>query len=350
MSQNITSFYYPYLFEKYPTLRSIYYMFPIIIWIVGFIGNCLSLTVFMRKKLRNTSFGFYFIFLIISDTITLTIGPTRRFILAKYDFDLSVYSNFFCKSIVFSIYFFNAFSGWILAIASLDRAKSIMVVPILECTKKRFVQIFIVFLVAISLFAINLPIILYMDIHNSTILYSNNNNNNNNNNDNYTSKNRHHRNLICHKTSASDTAIIDIIISSISPFILMICSSLFILTKIFQMKYKLKNSSTNKFKSSHYPFALTLIIINSVFLFCNLPVCIMLLLITTNTIQQNYTNAYLMKLFNLLIYFHSALSFPLCFMSNKLFQRELSSIFISIKQNITKTKGRHTVSKLMTTN
>ena len=220
------------LFEHFPSLKLIYFIFPIILWIFGISGNCLSIFVFMRKKLYMNSISFYFIILIINDTIQIILGPMRRLILAiDTNLDPLIHSSAICKIWTFLIYFLNGFSAWILSVASVARIRFILYSIKFEFTKRRLFQIIIIKFVAICLIIVNLPLILNMKLiekeENKTVIV------------NATISQISVVHMICYNDETKfkvKTAFIDLLVSSIIPFVIMITTSIISLVVLWRVK------------------------------------------------------------------------------------------------------------------
>ncbi|XP_052076957.1 C-C chemokine receptor type 3-like [Mytilus californianus] len=92
-----------------------------IIFIVGVFGNIGIIIVLCRlKKWKEITYNFLFI-LSVSDTTVLITGLMRRWILATFDFDIRIISDFSCKLNVFMIYFSMHISSWILVSITVER-------------------------------------------------------------------------------------------------------------------------------------------------------------------------------------------------------------------------------------
>ncbi len=302
-------------------------------WIFGITGNILSILVFTRKNLRKNSLSFYFVIIILNDTVQLIFGPMRRLLLAiDLNLDPLIHSLFLCKTWTFLIYFLNGFSAWILAIASLDRIK-IILVSNYGFTQQRFFQVFIIIVVAFCLLVLNLPIIINIKLYekeeeiyetNRTVLY-------------YVCYNEEDKFKIV-------TSLIDLMVSSIIPFLIMITASIISLVILCRIKNKLKfkilkrKVSKRIIKKNDYQFAVTLVIFNALFLCFNLPICIALILANMRLIPATEFNFYIINILNLLMFLNGALSFPLCFLSNKIFQNEFIKLVCEVRIRISKKK------------
>ena len=251
------------------------------------------------------SLSFYFIILIINDTIQIILGPMRRLLLAiDKKLDPLIHSSAICKIWIFLIYFLNGFSAWILSVASVSRIKFILYSVKFEFTKRRLFQIITIKFVAICLIIVNFPLILNMKLikkeDNQTVTV------------NSTISHINVIHIICNNDETQfkvKTAFIDLLVSSIIPFVIMITTSITSLVILWRVKNRnrfkliatnnLVNGSRKFARTNNYQFAVTLIIVNALFLCLNLPICIFLVIANLDLIQPTPSNIYIMYLFNL---------------------------------------------------
>lgn len=104
------------------------------IFIIGVIGNFLSVLVFSRSSLRHRSCAVYFLALAITDIASLCASFVDTVLPSYNNLSLPAKSLFICKMNPFMIYFTADLSNYLLAVASIDRAVSIQY----PLTSKRF--------------------------------------------------------------------------------------------------------------------------------------------------------------------------------------------------------------------
>ena len=100
--------------------------FPILLIVIGTIGNLITFLIYTRVEFRRTSIGFYYSCLAVVDTVALYVGSIKYYIKAKNDYNLTTESVFACKILTSSIYFLAQLSAWITVIASIYRLFSIV--------------------------------------------------------------------------------------------------------------------------------------------------------------------------------------------------------------------------------
>jgi hypothetical protein len=146
------STYDPY---QHLTETIVYKYICLTIFVVGVIGNLLSVLVFSRSSLRRRSCAVYFFALAITDIASLCASFIDTVLPSYNNVTLTARSLFICKLNPLLVYFTTDLSNFWLAIASIDRAVSI------QCplTSKRFcrarIAIYIIIAMSITLFFIN---------------------------------------------------------------------------------------------------------------------------------------------------------------------------------------------------
>ena len=125
------------------------------IFIIGVIGNFLSVLVFSRSSLRHRSCAVYFLALAITDIASLFASFVDTVLPSYNNLALTTKSLFICKMNPLMIYFTTDLSNFLLAVASIDRAVSIQC-PI---KSKKFcrarIAIYIIILMSIIFLIIN---------------------------------------------------------------------------------------------------------------------------------------------------------------------------------------------------
>ena len=95
------------------------------IFVIGVIGNSLSVLVFSRPSLRHRSCAIYFLALAITDIASLCASFIDTVLPSYNTISLTVKSLFICKLNPLMVYFTTDLSNFLLAVASIDRAVSI---------------------------------------------------------------------------------------------------------------------------------------------------------------------------------------------------------------------------------
>jgi hypothetical protein len=147
-----TSSYDPY---HYLTETIVYKYICLAIFIIGVIGNLLSVLVFSRSSLRRRSCAIYFLALAITDIASLCASFIDTVLPSYNNVTFSAKSIVICKLNPLLVYFTTDLSNFLLAVASIDRAVSI------QCplTSKRFcrarIAIYIIIAMSIIFLFIN---------------------------------------------------------------------------------------------------------------------------------------------------------------------------------------------------
>lgn len=87
---------------------------------LGFVGNAINIKVFSTKTIKRHPISTYFKVISVFDTVMLILG-LFYFIKMKYDYDLTLSSDFFCKFQLYLVYTNGAVSSWLMVVVSLDR-------------------------------------------------------------------------------------------------------------------------------------------------------------------------------------------------------------------------------------
>ncbi|CAF0751602.1 unnamed protein product [Didymodactylos carnosus] len=136
-------------------------------FVIGMIGNGLSVIVFSRKVLRRRSCAIYFLALAVTDLLYLSFSLIDT-VLPSYSLTITAKSLVICKLNTFMVYFTSDYSNYLLAVASIDRAVSIQC-PLkakLFCRAK--VAIYIIIFLGLLLFLINVHLLFGFEIVHSS--------------------------------------------------------------------------------------------------------------------------------------------------------------------------------------
>lgn len=110
-----------------------------VIFILGTLGNIVSLIVMLRPTMRTSSSAFYLSSLAVADTVVLLVGCLRRWVFEVFGEDLLNESAAACYSLNFLQYWSFDVAVWILVAMTIDRVIVVMA-PLkshLYATKKR---------------------------------------------------------------------------------------------------------------------------------------------------------------------------------------------------------------------
>jgi len=115
----------PYDPYQHLTETIVYKYICLAIFIIGVIGNLLSVLVFSRPSLRRRSCAIYFLALAITDIASLFASFIDTVLPSYNNVSLTIKSIFICKTNPLMVYFTTDLSNFLLAVASIDRAVSI---------------------------------------------------------------------------------------------------------------------------------------------------------------------------------------------------------------------------------
>ena len=92
-----------------------------VIFLMGTIGNSLSIIILSRKTMRKMTSSFYLVLLAISDLLMINVGLVRYFIMACFKLDIRDLTIWGCKVHIFLVYFLGHFSSWVLVAVTVER-------------------------------------------------------------------------------------------------------------------------------------------------------------------------------------------------------------------------------------
>lgn len=107
--------------------------------IVGLIGNCLTFCVFNRKRLKNTSYSYYYRVISILDSLVL-LSSFRHWARYFYSFSLEKWSIFFCKFNDYQPFVAGFSSQWLMTVILIDRIFTIVYANRWSIIKRKWFQ------------------------------------------------------------------------------------------------------------------------------------------------------------------------------------------------------------------
>ena len=285
---------------------------PICTLISGLLGNLIGILVFFRKNLLKFPTRNLYISLAIFDTIYLVYRMIGELTIEN---GISMYliSNNWCKIFRYFRYSLGPISAWLLVYISIDKFISIQF-PNFKLIKLVKFQNTVIFIIVIFNLIYYIPFFIYSKLF---IVYSNETNilnitnyiNNTNNELNCYFTELYHKKVLY---------MMDLINSTLIPFILMFIFSILLIYTIFKSRLRILrlNSAVDRKKlRKDIKFAFTSILLNVAFVALNLPVCIANLL---NDISDFYY-----KLLLYLFFISFCINFYLLFTFNSIFRKEL---------------------------
>ena len=264
------------------------------------ISNTLCLIIFMHKKFRSTSTGFYLNFLTVTDLLQsyMTIG----YYVQEFNIQIDTVSSIFCKLHNYLIYTLPLLPGWVLVIISVDQFISITFVqyaPILNKLQTKIslvtcVMLFICLLNSVDFFFFRLEF-----VNNSSVRTC----------------------FVPREFLAISTNLIIyscLIASTMLPLLVMTTANILATNKLMNSKKAMiMNKSPMK---KEIKFEATIIGLNLLFIIFSVPVCVFMLM----TQQQNYDENYYFTYFALVFFrhSHSCLQFFVYLCANRIFRSE----------------------------
>lgn len=120
----------------------------VLISLIGIIGNTLTICVFSRKRLRNTSYSFYFRVLAGVDNLLLAQG-FRHWSRIVLGFDIDLVSPFLCQFNEYLPYVASIVFIWLLTVILIERLVCIVKRSALTLFKTKWFQFTLVFCIFI---------------------------------------------------------------------------------------------------------------------------------------------------------------------------------------------------------
>jgi hypothetical protein len=285
----------------------------------GLLSNIISFIIYRRKIFRKQSIGTYLSWVSISNLIAILTLLKNLF----NNFEWTK-SNLYCKFYVYLHYINLQYCSWILVINSFDHLFSVTMAfkYKIKILQKKNSQIFILLGVLASLLLINIPLLLnsfYNKKINGCDIYAN---------------------------LAYLIDILDMLVATMIPFMLMIFSTSVILAKLFKWKQTTRFPNDTRRSLRKTSFARTVIGINLLFLVCNLPISIVLIIINYNNAAESDVDEFygakldlLYTIFHMLMYSHNASPLIVNLLCNKIFRKEFLILFCVYKdRNLSKNK------------
>ena len=316
---------------------NIKYISSVILFPIGLIGNLVVFAIYIRKKFRAVAMSRYLAMLAICNIVS-----TLTLLFTIFNIEWAK-TDTFCKYYTFIRYCDVQFAAWLLVLNSIDRLLTIyyatkstnILVVKLFITNFKF-QVFVILLIFTLIIAINIPFILY-----STYFKTNGS-------------------CGLPERVGLIVDILDMLTSTVIPFIIMLATSIMIIKMLSKSRNRLNanqnvrtSESTasifNKIKSLNinnggnnrrdYQFAKTVIILNLLFLICNLPICILLIIWNYYSFTDPYVESQIKlgySIFSIFIYCYSAMPIFIYLKVNTIFRRDVLLTVVNFKERCKK--------------
>ena len=308
----------------------IWKIMPIVLLVVGTVGNVITITVLLRVKMWRVSSTVYLIALAINDLVVLYFGLLRQWIWKNHLFDLRPYLG--CGLHTWIVYTSVAYSSWILVALTMERVVSVKF-PVYArngLSRKSAMIVLSVLLVIISGTNIHLiftwkdsEYILISNTTNTTISF-----------------------LTCELISDSSSHVmrhiwpwVDLCLTSLVPLILIVLGNLIIGISLYLRKRSWKTSQSKDstyFTGHQRSITKLLALLSVVFLVCTLPASVYL--ITVSYISPNESPETVHKYWlwwaiaSLLMYANNSINFILYCVSGTNFRNELKEMLKELRQ------------------
>ena len=292
----------------------------ITIILVGTVANMISFIIFSRKKFKNTLFSTYFRVLLLVDTFGLLYLTLSKYLHLGFDINLRDLNTFLCKITMPIAYSVPTISAHLTVVISFDRWLSIAKPTALLIRKKRKFQL--------NLCVI---IILVNFVYNGQLFYSYMG---------YSIENNK-KWKVCLIYNENLLSIMDLINSTILPFILMFLFTFLTINKVFISRNRIRSAVLNPRIAAingdimcHYDLsrkrdiriAINSILLNLVFLFLNAPQSIFFFMSKYILNNSTYSTIYVQSTL-ILSYLNHASVFFINLIVNTHFREELLNWF-----------------------
>lgn len=288
---------------------------PIIVLVIGLIGNLLGFIVLFSKKLKKFGPTLIYKLLFVCDTIFL-VQIVIFYMQNGLSFDPTIFSPIGCKIFFYFNYGLDALSPWLLVYISIERYVAIGQSPakglILKKKKNQIIYFFILCAYN-AVYHLNIPFSADIIITSPS-------------NDSINETSQIYCNFIDY-TMQSTTIYMDLINCVLLPICLMLCFSILLILAIFRSRAHVQhsNKSSNEHRNlkKEIKMSISILLLNLFFALVNIPIEIILFL-------PNYLSFQ----FVINIYFLSySLNFYILVLVNSLFRKEFFNLFRTKKMN-----------------
>ena len=240
---------------------------PIVVFFLGVLGNMLIIAVLMRPKFQNMSSRKILCVLSLNDM--LSIMTILIYHGSAFDFNFIYENKIACQILALFYYQFGAVAGWTMCLVNIERLISIKYSQVKLFVDNRIFTIILLLLYGGNFgvyLARSLQVAIYDGISNELIT-------------NFTDLNDNDS-IICDVYDPNADFIysmIDLVNSTLVPFLLMIVSSILIIKSIYDIRKRLLINHTIKdmrrFKRD-LQFSITILVLDLFYFAFNLPYCL----------------------------------------------------------------------------
>ena len=285
------------------------------LFLVGTIGNLLTILVLSQRKNRHTSTAIFLLFLAISDIMILFTSYVSEWTFTMWKFDFREVNGALCKIHVFCTYFSLQFSSWILVLVTCERAISVInpTKVRLICSRRRGLTGLALLVVFLALFNCHWLVGMVHEYNPYIMRY-------------------------CAGSSKSYIKflnevwpIMDFCVTFALPFLFIAAGNTVIILKITRASSRRSHMVASDQKKNHSSLTVTLVIVNIVFIISMAPASIFLILyafsIETQDVEQITLAIFIYDVVNILAGLNATLNFILYFLSGSKFRADVKALF-----------------------
>ena len=311
-SATVTTNRYTYLLDISRNFRKFCYL---AFFLVGTIGNLLTVVILSFKKNRGTSTALFLLCLAASDTVILLTSYMSEWLTIVLNFNFREVNGALCKIHVFLTYFSLQFSSWILVLVTCERCLSVVnpaKVRLICDRKKGFVGL-IVIATFLALLNGHWLVGLTHEYNAYTMTY-------------------------CAASTPGYVKflnetwpIIDFCVTFAIPCIILIAGNTIIILKITQASHARSHMVASDKKRNTSSLTITLIILNIVFIISMGPASIFLLTyyltFESQDDEQITRGTFIFEMVNCLAGLNATVNFILYFLSGSKFREDVKALF-----------------------
>ena len=286
-----------------------------VLFLVGTIGNLLTILVLSQNKNRRTTTAIFLIFLAISDIMILFTSYFSEWLYVMWSFGFRQVNNVLCKLHVFLTYYSLQFSSWTLVIVTCERVISVInpTKVKLICSRKRGITGVIIMEVILALLNCHLLVGMVHEFNPYTKRYCAG----------ITNEYREFLNDVW--------PVIDFCVTFALPLLFIAVGNTILIMKLSQVSRRRSHMVASDWKKNPSGLTVTLVIVNVVFIISMAPASIFLILfalaIETQDEEQITLAIFKYDMVKILAGLNATLNFLLYFLSGYKFRADVKELF-----------------------
>ena len=321
-------------------------VFSPLLFIIGIVGNSISVAVLSRKHMRNSTTSVYLRFLAVIDTLVLVFATLRELIFYTTHVDVQELSDLTCRIHCWLAFSFTSLSAWLLSVLAIDRLVAVKFPIWSKANCSKYIAVIISVVVTTLVFTINSHMLLYLnrtEVHVTS----------------YSTNATIFRDIICQPNTDTSAIfwfktwpLIVLILFSFLPMTCLVTCSIMLSSVVSRRRNPLPNQNNlgmlTEQQQKHYrSLTKMLITICVFFVLISLPVCTYLIvepyIFDDETPKDMVTRILTWAIVALLLYCNNAFNFILYCLSGSLFRRELSAMLLTWRSTVTRCGHRRVV-------